>query len=84
MSNCDCNGQCICKIKEYEKKIGDRWSNCIANHPKSIELMKYLASIDFHLYNDSFCWKTGGDGDNGETLKYQLDAFFEAKDRGDI
>jgi hypothetical protein len=29
---------------------------------------------------DYFCWKTGGDGDNGETLMYQMDAFFELFD----
>lgn len=81
---CECVGQCVCKIKAHEEKIGDRWSNGIEHHPKSIELMKYLESIDFNIFNDYFCWKVGGDGDNGETLMYQLDAYFEAKDRGDI
>ena len=83
LSKC-CLGQCICKIKEHEAKIGDRWSKGIPHHPKSLELMSYLESIDFNLYQDHFGWKTGGDGDNGESLMYQMDAFFEAKDRGDI
>lgn len=81
---CSCIGLCICKIKEHEEKIGDRWSNGVPHHPKSIELMKHLESIDFNIFSDHFCWKTGGDGDNGETLMYQMDAYFEAKDRGDI
>ncbi len=66
------------------EKTSDRWGNGIDHHPKSIELMKFLEEVDFNAYGDYFCWKTGGDGDNGETLMYQMDAFFEAKDRGEI
>lgn len=62
----------------------DRWGDEVEHHPKSVELMTFLAEIDFKVYADHFCWKTGGDGDNGETLMYQMDAFFEAKDRGDL
>ncbi|NBW58915.1 hypothetical protein EBR43_14295 [bacterium] len=72
------------KIKDYEQKIGSRWANGIAHHPKSIELMDFLQYIDFYVYEDHFCWKSGGDGDNGEALMYQLDAYFEAKDRKDF
>jgi hypothetical protein len=36
---------------------------------------------DFNDYADSFGWKVGGDGDNGETLMYEMDAYFEQKDR---
>lgn len=35
---------------------------------------------DFNDYDDHFCWKKGGDGDNWETLMYQMDAFFELMD----
>jgi hypothetical protein len=66
-----------------EKKL-DRWSNGIDHHPKSIELMKFLMEIDYKVYKDHFCWKKGGDGDNGEELMYQMDAFFEAKDKGEL
>jgi hypothetical protein len=62
------------------EKIGlvyDRWNAGIEHHPNSIRLMKFLKKIDSNAYGDSFCWKTGGDGDNGETLMFQLDAFFE-------
>ena len=54
------------------------------HHPESIRLMKFLADHDFNDYNDYFCWKYGGDGDNGEALMYQMDAFFEARDKQPI
>ena len=57
-----------------------RWEEGIDHHPKSIELMSFLAEHDYHDLNDHFCWKTGGDGDNGETLMYEMDAYFEQKD----
>lgn len=59
----------------------DRWSDGIDHHPMSEALMDFLAKHDFKDYKDYFCWKTGGDGDNGETLKYQMDPFFEWLDR---
>lgn len=55
----------------------DRWSNGIDHHPQSERLVRFLAEHDFHDYSDLFCWKIGGDGDNGEALMYQADAFFE-------
>ena len=58
----------------------DRWSEGIVHHPMSERLMNFLADHDFIDYNDYFCWKTGGDGDNGESLMYQMDAFFEMLD----
>lgn len=66
------------------KKLGlttqDRWEEGIAHHPKSEELMYFIMRHDFNDYGDSFCWKAGGDGDSGETLMYQMDAFFELMD----
>lgn len=58
-----------------------RWENGVAHHPKSKRLMAFMKDYDFDNYDDYFCWKTGGDGDNGETLMYQLDAFFEMLDK---
>jgi hypothetical protein len=58
----------------------DRWSQGIEHHPKSEELMRFLADHDFNDYGDYFCWKIGGDGDNGETLMYMMDAYFELMD----
>lgn len=57
-----------------------RWDEGVEHHPKSVELMAFLSVHDSNDYGDYFGWKTGGDGDNGETLMYQMDAFFEAED----
>jgi hypothetical protein len=59
----------------------DRWGKGIKHHPISKRLMKFLEMHDLHDYEDYFFWKTGGDGDNGETLMYEMDAFFELQDR---
>lgn len=59
----------------------DRWGEGMDHHPMSERLMKFLAEHDYKDYGDGFCWKTGGDGDNGETLMYQMDAFFELLDQ---
>lgn len=68
---------------EKAKEIGliyDRWQVGTEHHPSSIRLMEFLEKTDFNDYGDFFCWKTGGDGDNGETLMFQMDAFFELLD----
>lgn len=57
------------------EKALDRWGSGADHHPKSIELSNFLAEIDFY----SLCLKFGGDGDNGETLRYLLDAWFESQ-----
>lgn len=58
----------------------DRWVDGIPHHPKSKRLMGFLAKHDIEDWGDYFKWKIGGDGDNGETLMYQMDAFFELLD----
>ena len=55
----------------------DRWGDGLNHHPMSARLARFLADHDFEDYGDYFCWKVGGDGDNGETLMFQMDAFFE-------
>lgn len=59
----------------------DRWGKGVPHHPKSERLVRFLALHDFNDYKDYFGWKIGGDGDNGETLMYQMDAFFEMLDK---
>ena len=59
----------------------NRWENGINHHPMSERIVRFLAKHDFQDYGDYFCWSVGGDGDNGETLMYQLDAFFEMLDK---
>lgn len=54
-----------------------RWADGIEHHPMSVRLMSFIKEHDFNDYGDYFSWKTGGDGDNGETIMYQIDAFFE-------
>jgi hypothetical protein len=59
----------------------NRWEKGIRHDKRSVEIMCALADIDFNLFEDSFRWKIGGDGDNGETLMYQLDIYFEMLDK---
>lgn len=59
----------------------DRWGEGIDHHPMSERIVRFLVEHDFNDYGDHFGWKVGGDGDNGETLAYQLDAFFEMLDK---
>lgn len=74
---------------DYEKaeSLGltkiQRWEDGIPHHPMSERIMNFLKEHDFNDYDDYFCWKSGGDGDNGETLMYQLDALFEMLDIGE-
>jgi len=63
-----------------ETNINKRWETGIQHHPKSIELFKALSKIDFEHGSDYFCWKSGGDGDNGEHFMYELDIYFEMQD----
>lgn len=63
---------------EYD--INKRWELGTPHHSKSIHLFDRLREIDFELCDDSFRWKAGGDGDNGEALLYQLDIYFEEQD----
>ena len=65
-----------------ETDITKRWEEGISHHPKSIELFELLEAVDYHLCDDCFYWKSGGDGDNGETFMYELDIIFEAQDAG--
>lgn len=68
------------KAKEFGRTDLDRWGKGIDHHLKSLELMEFLCEHDFRDYGDYFWWKKGGDGDNGETLMYEMDAYFETLD----
>ena len=63
------------KPVDYQHE-NDRWQNDIEHHPLSEKLMKWMMDVDFNT-GDSLCLKTGGDGDNGETLMFLMDGFFE-------
>lgn len=47
---------------------------------RSEEIFRALEDIDFNEFDDYFCWKSGGDGDNGEILLDELDLYFQRKD----
>jgi len=61
------------------KHAGERWEEGIDHHPLSRELIEKITHYDIHYNDDYFCWKYGGDGDNGEALAYVLDIIFEAE-----
>ena len=63
-----------------ETDITKRWEQGIRHHPKSIEIFKAIMYNDWNYGGDYFCWKYGGDGDNGEHLMYLLDIYFEQKE----
>ena len=66
--------------KMVETDITKRWENGIPHHPKSEELVTRIIDADFEYGGDFFCFKCGGDGDNGEHLMYLLDIIFEEDD----
>ena len=63
-----------------ETNITKRWEGGVKHHSKSIELYEAISELDYHFNSDSFCFKSGGDGDNGESLMYLLDIFFDRLD----
>lgn len=63
---------------EYD--INKRWETGADHHPRSETLYRRIAAADYEHNGDSFCFKSGGDGDNGEELMYLLDILFEEDD----
>ena len=48
------------------------------HNSKSKEIYDFISELDFKN-GDVFCFKSGGDGDNGELLMDLLDCYFESK-----
>lgn len=69
-----------CRRFGIEVNLTARWEKGTPHHPQSIALMGAIAQIDFTFCNDYFGWSTGGDGDTGETLMYEMDVYFELQD----
>lgn len=63
-----------------ETDITKRWEDGVDHHPVSEKIVRAIAEIDFKYGGDFFCFKLGGDGDNGEHLMYLLDIYFEQLD----
>ena len=66
-----------------ERDINKRWEAGTDHHPESKMLFHYLAKIDWSHGNDYFHWSSGGDGDNGEHMMYEMDIYFECLDEGE-
>ncbi len=62
----------------FSKEMNRRWEQGVLHDVRSEEILELLMRADV---NDYFCWKRGGDGDNGETLMFQLDILFAQKDQ---
>jgi hypothetical protein len=62
----------------------DRWSKGIDHDRRSEKIGRALGTIDYEIFDDSMDLKFGGAGDNGETLMYALDIYFDLLDRGKI
>lgn len=69
------------KYKDVECDINKRWEQGVQHHDRSLHIMNELMDLDFYLLDDFFCWKIGGDGDNGEFLMYLLDIMLEREDK---
>lgn len=61
--------------------INERWKKGIPHDERSKEIFDFIQEYDFRFANDFFCFKSGGDGDNGEHLMYLLDEYFANKDK---
>ena len=63
-----------------QQDINIRWEQDYDHHPKSEALLGIIGYLDVKFCGEYFDWKTGGDGDNGETLMFLFDILFEAQD----
>lgn len=68
------------RLKSFgiEIDIGKRWEEGISHHALSQDLAKLIYALDS---NGEYSF--GGDGDNGETLLYYTDIFFEMLDKNE-
>lgn len=62
-----------------KNEITRRWEEGVPHDPRSVELYKSIEHLDWSIGEDSFHFKSGGDGDNGEHLMYLLDIHFAHK-----
>ena len=69
-----------CEELGIEADCNVRWEEGIPHHPEAERIMELLKVSDWTFMDDYFCWKTGGDGDNGETLMFALSVLLELRD----
>ena len=73
----------VIRPMKTETRIEKRWEDGTPHHPKSENLYRKIAKLDYKFCGDSFDFRSGGDGDNGENLMYILDVIFDAEDKGE-
>ena len=57
----------------------EKYGMSVEHNPKSKEIYNFISEVDF-ANGDAFCFKCGGDGDNGEMLMALLDEYFKQKE----
>jgi len=60
---------------------GERWEQGIDHDPRSEKIIRAMARLDWELCDGALDIEVGGDGDNGETMMYLLDCYFEEEDQ---
>ena len=76
----ECDENCeyanaLSKLKSFGGINMENYGMGKADNPKSVELYNFISKLDFEN-GDYFCFKSGGDGDNGEFLMDLLDCYF--------
>jgi len=56
--------------------VQERYEAGTPHDPRSIAIYRAIEKLDLEN-GDVFCFKSGGDGDNGEHLMYLLDVYFQ-------
>lgn len=64
-----------------EIDVNIRWETGMPHHPESKRIAHLIGDTCWVFGYDLFCFKFGGDGDNGESLQYVLDIYFETQDK---
>lgn len=57
-------------------KLTEEYGFAKEHNQKSEEIYNFISDLDFKN-GDVFCFKKGGDGDNGEMLMDLLDCYFD-------
>lgn len=65
-------------FKQLVNKLPDDALMTVEHLSETEELYQFISALDFE-FGDAFCFKSGGDGDNGELLMFYLDLYFKHK-----
>lgn len=69
------------KAPVWNTDPGQRWEKGYDHHPESVSLLKEIDELDWEYLKGHFDFKSGGDGDIGETLMYLMDMIFERREQ---